>query len=110
VDELAEALRRETGTKAGEDMVRLALRQLGRRGLLEDGWRECAAPFVTRREMLMKYLPAALALPAVMSITAPTEAQAVSCLAGGLSCTADAQCCSNNCVITTGQGICSPLG
>jgi hypothetical protein len=110
VGELAEALRCDIGPEAGEEVVRLAIRQLGRRGLLEDGWREYAAPFVTRRELLTKYLPTALALPAVMSIVAPTEAQAVSCLAGGLSCTSDAQCCSNNCVINTGHGVCSPLG
>lgn len=109
--ELAEILRRETGTAACEEVVALALKQLGRRHLLEEGWGGGAVTRVSRRELLSKYLPVALTLPVVLSIAAPTAALAgASCIANGLSCTSDAQCCSNNCVITTGHGICSPLG
>lgn len=58
------------------DLVWLAVKQLQRFHLIESGERATApARSVSRRQLLLKYAPAALALPVIMSISAPTPAQ-----------------------------------
>src|SRR5262245_6543862 len=56
-----------------EAVVELALEQLHRRKLLEG-----PAPLLARRDVLRKLAAAAVLLPAIMSITAPTAMAAVS--------------------------------
>ncbi len=46
-------------------------------------------------------LAAAVTAPLVLSILAPTPAEALTCLASGASCGSDAQCCSGRCVSGT---------
>jgi len=58
------------------DLVWLAVRQLERFLL---GRQTGKSRIGVRRKLLFKYAPAALALPAIMSITAPTPAQSASC-------------------------------
>jgi hypothetical protein len=72
-----------------EDIVWLAVKQLERFHLIEPGRK---APPVSRRNLMLKYASAALALPVIMSISAPTPAGASSCASNGQSC-ASLPCC-----------------
>ncbi|HEX8706900.1 MAG TPA: hypothetical protein VF723_01455 [Pyrinomonadaceae bacterium] len=97
--EMARILNRELGAAVDEDVVWLALRELEKSRLLQDAvQKKRMLPSVTRRELVFKYAPAAaLVLPAILAISAPTAAHAASCLAVGAGCTFDAECCSGNC-------------
>lgn len=96
VASMAQELSRQTGTRVGEDIVWLALDQLGKSRLLEG--RSKAVDGVSRREMMKRAgLAAAIALPAVTSIVAPSAVQAATCKASGSSCTASAECCTAVC-------------
>jgi len=100
VAELMRMLERELQTPIPEVVVWQALRQLGTARLLterlpppHDGVR------ISRREVVRKLgWGAAVALPLVTSIVAPTAAEAATCLSSGASCTTGAQCCSGLCV------------
>ena len=87
------------------DLIRLAVRQLERFRLVE---RTRKSRSVSRRKLIFKYAPAALALPAIMSITAPTPAQSASCAPPnavfGCPCSSDGDCASSNC----NAGTCGP--
>ena len=83
-----------------EQVVWLALEQLSRDHLLTErvSW-PAARPHMSRREVLRRVgLGAAIALPIVVSITAPTPAQAGTCKASGVPCSTGSQCCSKACV------------
>jgi len=83
-----------------ERLVWFALDQLGRDNLLEEAMTAPASMAgMTRRQMVRAMgLAAAIAVPVVTSIIAPTTAQAVSCLANGQSCPGGpTTCCSNVC-------------
>lgn len=100
ISELSRALAAELQTKGGaEELVWLALEQLGRDHLLEERVaRPAALVGMTRRELVRRLgLGAVAALPLVTSILAPTAAQAASCKESGASCAAPAECCSGLC-------------
>jgi hypothetical protein len=78
VAEVARLLERELATLVEDDVVWLALRQLRRFHLLEEESNAVLGTKVTRRDLVRKYLPAALALPVILSISSPAAAQAVS--------------------------------
>ena len=59
-----------------EDIVWLAVKQLERFHLVESPAKSVS---VSRRALVLKYAPAALALPVIMSISAPAPAGAASC-------------------------------
>jgi hypothetical protein len=81
-----------------EDLIWNTLDQLGRRCLLEgDLDRRTPVRSFSRREAVKRIGGAVLAVPLIHSVTAPTLAQAGSCLPKNRPCTFDAQCCSNNC-------------
>jgi hypothetical protein len=108
----ARLIEQEMNTPVETDVVWLALRQLEKFHLLQE--RVAQPKGVSRRDLILKYAPATLAIPLILSISSPTAAQAGSpvppdpCIAdpGGLGCpcTFDAQCNSSNC--NTGQ--CGP--
>lgn len=53
---------------------------------------------INRRQMMRTLgVAAAVAVPLVTSIVAPTAVQAASCLPSGAACTASAECCSGVC-------------
>ena len=53
---------------------------------------------MSRRDFLRKAgVAAAVAVPVVISLSAPTKAHAASCLPSGAACTTSAQCCSGVC-------------
>jgi len=105
VEEMARLLRREFDAPVDDDVVWLALKQLRRLRLLEEGSGRIGMMKVTRRDLVRKYLPAALALPVILSIPAPTAAQALSTCAGDRQpCDDTHPCCPGfNC-----DGICFP--
>lgn len=72
---LARLLEKDLGT-ADEDVVRLALRDLGRARLLQE---PVAADARLSRRRLIQRLGEAVALPLVVSIVSPTAAQAATC-------------------------------
>src|SRR5260370_6496671 len=90
------------------DLIWLAVKELKRFHLVEGATRSAA---VSRRELMLKYAPATLALPVIISIVAPTPAQGASpCSqptnrADGCPCTDNSQCQGENC----SGGICQTL-
>jgi hypothetical protein len=93
VEQLARLLESELGLPVDEDVIWLALGQLRRFHLLEEG-KSFVMMKVSRRDLVGKYLPAALALPVILSIAAPAAAQvAVSCRGNGAPCSAGFPCC-----------------
>ena len=97
--DIRKALEKSSGGPVPEELVWLALEQLGRDKLLDARPpRPAELAGLSRRELIKRVgLAAAVALPAVVSIVAPTPAQAASCLPSGASCTTGAQCCSTAC-------------
>jgi hypothetical protein len=93
-------LGKELHAPVDERMVWFALDQLNRDGLLAE---PVVAPAfmagMTRRQMVRTMgLAAAIAVPVITSIMAPTTAHAVSCLANGQPCPGGpTTCCSNVC-------------
>jgi len=86
-----------------EQVIWLALEQLSRNHLLEAPLSLPAyLPRMSRREAIRVFgLGAAMAIPIVVSITAPTPAVAGTCKAKGQSCGTGSQCCSKACVAGT---------
>jgi hypothetical protein len=78
VAEVARLLERELAALVDDDVIWLALTQLRRFHLLEEESRTILGRKVSRRDLVRKYLPAALALPVILSIPAPTAAQTTS--------------------------------
>ncbi|MGA9772814.1 MAG: PqqD family protein [Blastocatellia bacterium] len=97
VSEMASLLEKELKTPVKEEVIWLALEQLGKTHLLSNRV-TLAQPGITRREVMRRIgLAAAVALPVVTSITAPTAAQAATCKTSGQACTTSAECCSAVC-------------
>jgi len=105
VAEMVRLLKGEFTAPVDDDVVWLALKQLRRLHLLEEGSGGIGMMKVTRRDLVRKYLPAALALPVILSIPAPTAAQALSrCGRNRDPCDDLNPCCPGfNC-----DGICFP--
>ena len=104
--EIARLLGKQVNATVDEKLVWLALDQLGVNHLLAN---RPAAPAsfagLNRREMVRALgLAAAVAVPVVTSIVAPTAAQAATCKASGDTCVSSPECCSNVC---DGTGHCA---
>ena len=100
VKETARDLEEKLGTSVDERVVLFALKQLNRARLLREGDGDFAnsKARISRRELIVKYgLPAAAALPLIVSLVAPSAAQGVSCLPREAVCTTNPECCSGNC-------------
>lgn len=99
VTEMARALEQELRVPVQAEMVWLALERLHRAQLLSDQLpRPAAQPAMSRRAVMKKIgLGAAIALPLVTSILAPTTAEASTCLASLSRCVSNSQCCTNIC-------------
>jgi hypothetical protein len=110
VKEIARHLEVELKATVGEEVVYLALDQLGKDNLLE---KRIPLPAqmggLSRRELMRRAgLATAVALPFVISIIAPTAAQAVTCIASGQPCSATVVCCSTLSTCTPGPGLNCP--
>lgn len=92
---IARRMEKEFDAKVGDDLVFLALDQLGKDHLLE---KRVALPAemvnMSRRQVMRKIgLATAVALPVVISIMSPTAANAVTCIASGQPCSPTVVCC-----------------
>ena len=103
VGEIAASLSGGATTEPNENVVWLALDQLEEFQLLSHS---VAKPMrlagISRRQLMRTLGVAAVALPVIVSIVAPTPAAAVSCVnpggrAPGVACGSPNQCCSNVC-------------
>lgn len=93
----AHSLQDKLDVSVDTDLVWLAVKQLERFHLVVSS---AKPPSVSRRNLVLKYAPAALALPMIMSISAPTPAQAATCV----PCVYNFDCppgdfCSNGCCL-----------
>jgi hypothetical protein len=102
VSEMAARLRTSGYATVDVEMVRYGLRQLAKFRLLED--RLPAGVGLSRRQLLQRVgAAAAIGVPVVASILAPTAAEAATCAPNGASCVT-VPCCTGNCVL----GVCMP--
>ena len=99
VAQIARAIEVEINAPVDEDVIWLGVEQLSKVHLLhEDAKLPEHKSGLSRREVMKRIgLAAAVALPVVTSIMAPTAAQAANCVTSGGACTAPAQCCSGLC-------------
>jgi len=99
VAQIARAIEREINAPVDEDVIWLGVEQLSKTHLLQEGAKLPEHKSgLSRREVMKRIgLAAAVALPVVTSIIAPSAAQAANCLPSGSACTASAQCCSGLC-------------
>ncbi|MBC8031431.1 MAG: PqqD family protein [Pyrinomonadaceae bacterium] len=112
--DIAAVLQRELKSPIPNQVVTLGLEELAGFGLLKEVAAGPRREHLSRRRLIQNLgLTAALALPLIVSISAPAAAQAGSgppdpCIAnpGGLgcSCNIDSQCDSQNC----NEGVCGP--
>jgi len=95
VQAISAAVSTEIGQPVPVTAVHYALHVLGRAQLLTS---PVDAIGLTRRDLIRRLgTAAAVMLPLVTTVTAPTAAQAQSCLSPGDSCTSDPQCCGGTC-------------
>jgi Coenzyme PQQ synthesis protein D (PqqD) len=102
--EIAHRLQSELDQPFSEELVWLALRQLNTLHLLDESI-EMPPPVagMSRREMVRTLgIAAAVALPLVTSIIAPTPAQASTCIGAGQPCNPNIACCHTGVACTTG--------
>lgn len=114
VGEIAASLGQQLESPVSEQVVMLGLEELSSYSLLKQRtWKAPTRSGLSRRELVKKLgLTAAIALPVIMSITAPTAAQAGTvdpCAVQtgkpqGCPCSNDNECASFNCNV----GTCGP--
>ena len=112
VADVAQALSREFNVPADEQTVWLALEQLSKFNLLEEKIaRPAGVPRLSRRQMMRIGAAAAFALPVIVSIVAPTAANAQTSISPSL-CNARVQpnCGGTPCTGGSGGQTCQPFG
>jgi hypothetical protein len=102
VEQAARSLHSKLDVPVGADIIWLAVKQLQRFHLVEGSQK---SPVVSRRDLVLKYAPAALALPVIMSITAPTPAVVASCAPTGGDCSV-LPCCVSTDFCSSSPTIC----
>jgi hypothetical protein len=105
--EIARRLTAESDAPFSEELVLLALNQLEKLQLLEcDQTLPAQFPVLSRRQMVRRLgFAAAVAVPLVTSIVAPTAVQAATCIPPGQPCNPNIDCCS---VLGCISGTCAP--
>jgi len=104
--EIARSLSRKVNAPVDEKIVWFAIDQLGRNHLMASlPVPPQSVAGLNRREMVRVLgIAAAVAVPVVASIVAPTPAQATTCVGNGGSCAGGQICCAGlNCVANTCQ-------
>ena len=93
---IAQQLTTQLDQTVSEDIVLLALARLDQFHLLEPAPSyQATLPALSRRQMVRTLgVAAAVALPVITSIVAPTPAQAATCIAPGQPCSPTILCCS----------------
>ncbi len=106
VTELREQMEENTGTPVPEEMIWLALDQLETFRLLDEAPEKAfQLTGMSRRNLVKRIGFAALAVPVIISISAPPAQAQASGRPPGACCTTSAQCTSNNCF---NSGSCTP--
>jgi hypothetical protein len=83
--------------EAGEEVVWLAVEELSRAGLMEEKIKRSSGG-ISRREVIKRIaVGAAIGVPVVTSIVAPTASHAANCIPTGGGCTTAVNCCSGVC-------------
>ena len=111
VDEVARALAKRLRIPAHEQVVWLALEELGKYHLLKEKIaRPETLPRMSRREMMRLGFAAAAALPIIVSIVAPTAANAQTAISPSV-CNARVQpnCAGTPCTGGGGAQLCTPF-
>ena len=110
VREMTLLLADELLAPVADEVVWLALEQLGKARLLQKPLlqqalaRPAPAEQLSRRALVRRLgVAAAVTLPLVTSIVAPSAAAAASCLPASATCAKNADCCSNSC-LDNGRG------
>ena len=98
----ARSLQAKLDVSVDADFVWLAVKQLKSFHLVESHGN---VPSVSRRKLVLKYAPIALALPVIMSISTPTPAGVVSC---GQPCST-AAACPTGCRCSFSTNTCVPF-
>ncbi|HSP62483.1 MAG TPA: PqqD family protein [Pyrinomonadaceae bacterium] len=108
VAEMARLLEDEMKTPVADEIVWFALEQLRKSHLLQESWSTPAQVEQMSRRVMVRRLgiAAAVTVPLVTSIIAPTAVAAATCILGqpGATCVNDGDCCSNSCV-DNGRGV-----
>ncbi len=108
VAEMARLLEDEMKTPVPNEVVWFALEQLRKSRLLQEPWaRPAQVEQMSRRVMVRRLgIAAAVTVPLVTSIIAPTAVAAATCILGqpGATCVNNGDCCSNSCV-DNGRGV-----
>lgn len=95
---MASLLEAEVKAPVEHEIVIYALDQLNKSELLDASYAMNAPkPGLSRRAIVRQGVAVAVAIPFISAITAPTAAQAATCLPAGAVCSSDAACCSNTC-------------
>jgi len=98
VSQIARTIESAINVPVDEEVVWLGVEQLNKSKLLKSTTVPSHASGLSRRDVMKRIgLAAAVALPVVTSIIAPSAAQAANCLPSGQGCTSSAQCCSQVC-------------
>ena len=108
VEQIARAL----SVPGARDIVWTTLNDLRKAGLLEENGGRFERP-LSRRELGKRVAAGAAmaAIPAILTVGAPTAAAAASCLALNLACSASSQCCSGCCKrVGSGAFLCQATG
>ncbi len=95
----ARSMQSKMDVSVDTDLVWLAVKQLERFHLVESSGK---SPSVSRRDLVLKYAATALALPVIMSISAPAPAQVASC---GGPCGVQGAC-PTGCICNFSSNIC----
>jgi hypothetical protein len=102
VAEMAQLLEDEMKTTVADEVVWFALEQLRRSRLLQEPWaRPAQVEQMSRRVMVRRLgIAAAVTVPLVTSIIAPTAVAAATCILAqaGAPCVNNGDCCSDSCV------------
>ena len=105
VPEIAATLSATAGTEIDEDVVWLALEDLWKRDLLVGEPAPTDEAAMSRSQLLRRSgIAAAIAVPVVMSVVAPTAAHAATCIPSGQPCSPGQTCCPNT--ACPGSGTC----
>ena len=97
VSQIARAIEGKINVSVDEDIVWLGVEQLNKSNLLLKR-ATLSKSRLSRRDVMKRIgLAAAVALPVVTSIIAPSAAQAANCRPSGAACTTSVECCSGLC-------------
>lgn len=105
ISEISELMTRELKTPVSEGMVWLALKELNRQNLLENGESFSAqVAGVSRRELLRTARATSIAmLPVIISIVVPQAAMAATCIPAFQNCSPGGiDCCPGSICVTPG--------